>query len=235
VLPLLIWSIYYLFKKRDNRIPGLVLLAASIPVFGVTYPLVLWSDVAEPHWPGVGYMTLFAAAAALVVDRARAKAVAKVAVGFGCFVLFALHIAVGTPVLPVFLPEDTYRPEYDLGNELRGWPEVAETIRAIDDDDMPVLSGFYTQCSQLAFALNRPEDPEVRCVSPEVDDFDIWHGKFVLPEKGAIFVTDNRFDHNPEDLVPGARVRGSPIVVEITRGGRWVRRFKIQTLIPSTM
>jgi hypothetical protein len=48
-------------------------------------------------------------------------------------------------------------------------------------------------------------------------------------------VTDNRFDHNPEDLVPGARVRGSPIVVEITRGGRWVRRFKIQTLIPSTM
>jgi hypothetical protein len=235
VLPLLVWSIFYLLKKQDNRVPGWVLLAASLPVFGVTYPLVLWSDVAEPHWPGVGYMPLFAAAAGLVVDRARATSVAKVAVGFGCVVVVALHLAVGTPLLPVLLPEESYRPEYDLGNELRGWPEVAETIRAIDNDGMPVVSGFYTQCSQLTFALNRPGDPEVRCVSPEIDDFDMWHGTFVLPPKGAIFVTDNRFDHNPEELVSGARIRGSPLVVEITRGGRWVRRFKIYTLIPSTM
>ncbi len=234
VLPLLVWSIFYLLKKRDNRISTLVLLAASIPVFAVTYPLVLWSDVAEPHWPGVGYMPLFAAAAALVADRARARAMAKVAVGLGCVVLVALHIAVATPLLPVAMSEDSYRPEYDLGNELRGWPEVAEAIRAMNDNNLPVISGFYTQCSQLAFALHRPGDPEVRCASPETDDFDIWHGAFVLPEEGALFVTDNRFDHDPKELVPGARVRGSPVVVEITRGGRWVRRFKLYTLVPSS-
>jgi hypothetical protein len=234
ILPILVWSVLHLLKKQRNRVTSLVLLAASMPVLGVTYFLVLWSDVAEPHWPGVGYMPLFAAGAGLVADKVRAKAIAKVAVGFGCLVLVGLHIAVGTPLLPAFLPSDSYRPEYDLGNELRGWPEVAKTIRSIDKNRAPVLGAFYTQCSQLTFALSRPEDPVVRCVSPEIDDFDIWHGPFVLPEQGAIFVTDNRFDHDPEDLVAGARVRGSPIVVEITRGGRWVRRFRLYTLIPTS-
>ncbi len=234
VLPLLVWSALDLLKKQDDRISGLVLLATSMPVLGITYLLGLWSEVAEPHWPGVGYMPLFAAAAGLVMDKMRARTIAKVAVGFGCLVLVALHIAVGTSLLPALLPSDNYRPEYDLGNELRGWPEVAKTIRAVNEDNVPVLGAFYTQCSQLAFALSRPEDPVVRCVSPEIDDFDIWHGPFVLPEQGAIFVTDNRFDHHPEELVSGARARGSPIVVEISRGGRWVRRFKLYTLIPAS-
>jgi hypothetical protein len=42
-----------------------------------------------------------------------------------------------------------------------------------------------------------------------------------------LFVTDNRFDHDPLVLVPGSATRGPPIVFEIERAGRWVRRFLI--------
>ena len=53
------------------------------------------------------------------------------------------------------------------------------------------------------------------------------HLELEIGAEGAFFVTDNRFDHGPLDLVPGARIVGSPLVLEITRGGRWVRRFQI--------
>ena len=89
-----------------------------------------------------------------------------------------------------------------------------------------MLAAFYTQCAQLSFALSRPKDPPVRCVSKAIDDFDIWHGPFELTEGGAFFVTDNRFDHDVGDLLPDA-VQGPPLTVEITRAGQWVRRFRI--------
>ncbi|MCP4677271.1 MAG: glycosyltransferase family 39 protein [Deltaproteobacteria bacterium] len=230
-LPLLVWAAVYFWKNRSDHPQSRVLLAASFPALCATYLLVLWSKVAEPHWPAAGYLPLFAAAGGLIVKtERRAKMLARVAIGFGLVGLVTLHIVVLTPLVPMLAPKDNYYPEYDLANELRGWPEVADTIRAINPNNRQVLAAFYTQCSQLEFVLSRPDDPEVRCVSPEVDDFDIWYGDFVLPDQGALFVTDNRFNHDPEKLIPGAKANGPPINLEITRGGRQVRQFRIFSL-----
>ncbi len=230
-LPVLVWAAVHLWKNRHDHPQSLVLLAASLPALCVTYLLVLWSSVAEPHWPAAGYLPLFAAAGGLIVKiEGRVKTLARVAIGLGLVGLLTLHIVVLTPMVPILAPKDNYHPEYDLANELRGWPEVADTIRAINPDNRQVLAAFYTQCAQLAFVLSKPGDPQVRCVSEEVDDFDIWYGDFILPDQGALFVTDNRFDHDPEKLIPGAKATGSPINLEITRGGHPVRRFMIQFL-----
>jgi len=215
------------FEVRDA-----LLLAASLPTVGLTYLLVTWSRVAEPHWPAVGYLPLFPLAAGFVASsEPRAGSLTKCAVGFGAVVFVALHLLVLTPLAPMLVPDTVYEPKYDLANELRGWPEVADAVRALNPDGKPVIAAFYTQCSQLTFQLSRPGDPQVRCVSEGVDDFDLWHGSFSLPKEGAIFVTDNRFDHQIDELVPNAEPRGR-VIVSIERARRPVRRFEIIELRP---
>ena len=204
-----------------------LILSAALPVLALTYLLALWSDVAEPHWPAPGYLALYPAAAALVhLGSGGALRLFRIALSLGIAVYIIMLLLVVTPALPVLSPEESYQPKYDLANELRGWPEVAEAIRAVDRDRRPVVAAFYTQCAQLTFALNRPEDPPVRCISKERDDFDIWYEPFELPEKGALFVTDNRFDHDVEALLPGVEV-GATISVDIRRADVPVRRFRI--------
>jgi hypothetical protein len=228
MLPLFAWACIRIFKNRAQNTDRLSLLFASLPALALTYVLALWSRVAEPHWPAVGYIPLFAAASGLIIElEGKARVLARYAVVFGLGLLLLANVLVLTPILPMLSPKDSYRPEYDLGNELRGWAEVAETLRQIDTDSKPVIAAFYTQCSQLKFALSKADDPEVQCVSPNTDDFDFWDGRFALPETGAFFVTDNRFEHDPEKMVHGAVVAEPVTILEITRGGRWVRRFKI--------
>jgi hypothetical protein len=172
-------------------------------------------------------------AAAGLVARSEGwpQRLARYAVVLGVVVLLAAHAIVLSSLVPRVSGE-SYRPELDLANELRGWTELAETIRALDRDGRPVLAAFYTQCAQLELALSEPGDPPVRCVSEETDDFDLWYGGFHLGPEGAWFVSDNRFDHDPLELVPGSHAVGSPLVLEIERGGRWVRRFEIHELRP---
>ena len=187
------------------------------------------------HWPAPAYLPLLVAAAGLVAreDDGRARRVGRWAVGYGVVALVALQLLVLTPLLPR-LAGQGYEPRYDLANELRGWPEVAETLRRLDPAGRPVIGAFYTVCAQLSFAVDRPDDPPVRCATPEVDDFDLWHGPIELDARGALFVTDNRFDHDPGAVVPGYGPRAAPLVVELRRGGRWVRRFEIYDLVPRT-
>jgi hypothetical protein len=232
-LPLLLLGARAAWRDRDRHPGGALLLAAALPALLVTALLASWSRVAEPHWTAPGWLALVVAAAGMVSRGGGAiRRAAKVAVGFGAFALVALHVAVRSPLLPALLPEDLYEPKYDLANELRGWPAVAAAVRELEPAGRPVLAGFYTQCAQLSFALSRPGDPEVRCVSKNVDDFDLWHGPFVLPPGGAWFVDDNRFGHDPEALVPGAVALPPERIVEIRRGGRVVRRFTIRALVP---
>jgi len=117
-----------------------------------------------------------------------------------------------------------------LGNELRGWPEVAAAVRELNPEGKPVVAAFYTQCSQLFFVLSEKGDPPVRCISPETDDFDIWYPDFKPPASGVIFVTDNRFDFDPKKLLPDFEPVEKPRTVEIQRGGIPVREFEIWSL-----
>lgn len=236
MLVLFVLAIRDAFRRRADAgelaAADRVLLAASLPTLGLTYLLGLWSEAAEPHWPAVGYLPLFPLAARLVADGTpRVTSLARWALRFGVVVFASLHLLVLTPLLPALMPSSKYDPRHDLANELRGWPEVAEAVRGIHRDQQPVLAAFYTQCSQLVFQLSRPGDPQVRCISPETDDFDLWYGSFRLPPEGALFVTDNRFEHDVETLLPGAE-QGARLTVEIGRADRTVRRFEILEVSP---
>jgi hypothetical protein len=178
-------------------------------------------------------MPLFAAAGGLIVEvEGRAVKLAKYALGYGLVVLLALHVVILTPLLPMASTKEAYRREYDLGNELRGWPEVAKAIRELNPDRKPVVAAFYTQCSQLYFALSKEGDAPVRCISEETDDFDLWYPEFEPPLSGIIFVTDNRFDFNYSRLLPDFEPMAQPRIVEIFRAGVSVREFKILSLAP---
>jgi hypothetical protein len=105
-------------------------------------------------------------------------------------------------------------------------------IRSLVPDGGVVTAGFYTQCSQLLFALHRPSDPKVRCLSKEMDDFDIWSGPIEI-RTPFLFVDDNRFDHDVTQLVQSGTVT-STATLEITRGGRRARIFRFQVVTVDT-
>ena len=129
-----------------------------------------------------------------LVRRTRAKRVLVVASG-GCTALTLVH---REPELEVTAYDFA---EAQLAQVRDKQAAVARgDLRALNREGRPVVAAFYTQCSQLAFALSRPEDPPVRCISEQTDDFDLWRGPFALPETGAFFVSDNRFDHDIEAL-----------------------------------
>ena len=238
VLVLFAVAIRRALTRRDRTSPRAraerLLMILSASVLAPAYLLVLWSKTAEPHWPAAGYLPLFPLTAFAIAELireggTRIKGLYRWAVGVGVAVLVIAHIAVLTPVVPLLTPAGDYEPKYDLSNELRGFPAVAATIRRIDSQQRPVTAAFYTLCSQLAFHLSRPDDPRVRCVSPALDDFDLWYGPFTLDERGALFVTDNRFDHDPKALFPDGTVTDINIV-PIFRAGIEVRRFSIYTV-----
>ncbi len=211
-----------------------VLLAVSLPTLAAGYLLVLWSPVAEPHWPAVGYLPLLIAAAGAVADGGRRlRTAAKWAIGLGAAALAALHLLVSTPLLPALTPAESYEPRYDLANELRGWQETAAAIRDIDPRPSVVVAAHYTLCAQLERVLWRPDDPPVRCVTDEIDDFDFWYEPLGDPPPGSWLVIDNRFEHEAEGVFGGAARAGRGIDVIVERGGRAVRRFELVELVPT--
>lgn len=232
MLPVLLLAGYRIWTDRRAHPERLVLIAASLPALILTYFLALWSRVAEPHWPAVAYLPLFVGAG-IVARESGGKfwRVAKYAIGYGALVFAVVNVLVLTPLWPRF-GGDGYKPEYDLGNELRGFPELREAILELNPDGRAIVAGFYTICSQLEFVFSEEGDPATRCLSPEKDDFDIWYPEYELPEEGALFVTDNRFEHDPAQLIDNVTVLRPPVTIEITRGGRWVRRFRIYDIKP---
>ena len=220
------------YRRDDAGQEYQLLLAASLPVLAVTYFLGLWSDVAEPHWPAPGYLALYPAASALIgVGQPAALRLYRIALSLGIAIYLIMLTLVLTPLLPIISPPSSYEPKYDLANELRGWSEVAEMIRRVRPKERPVIAAHYTQCAQLAFVLSRPSDPVVRCISKETDDFDLWDGPFSMTAAGALFVTDNRFNHDVGGLLQNVDAVSS-VTVEIQRNGVLARRFVLTEMRP---
>ncbi|MBW2278423.1 MAG: glycosyltransferase family 39 protein, partial [Deltaproteobacteria bacterium] len=110
-LVLFVWGGLAIWKQRKARPAPMVLIAASIPALAATYLLILWSDVAEPHWPAPGYLPLVVAAAGLLASREGwPRRLARCAVGLGVVVLLVAHVLVLSPLLPR-LSGESYRPE----------------------------------------------------------------------------------------------------------------------------
>lgn len=187
--------------------------------------LGLWSRVAEPHWTVTALLPLVVGVGLAADDEVaatpRARRVWRAAIGWAVVAALVLHVLVLTPLLPRLLPDALYDARGDLANELHGWDEVARAIRRARRPGELVAADHYTACAQLEVALGR--DARVLCLTAETDDWDLW-GRGRLPVGArALFVADPRSPGPPAGAALATEV-------DIRRGGRLVRRFRIYHL-----
>ncbi|MBI2895250.1 MAG: glycosyltransferase family 39 protein [Deltaproteobacteria bacterium] len=196
------------------RLPAQGALAGAVAI-------CLVSRVAEPHWTATAILPL-AIGLGIASDTPGflGRGLARAAVIWSAGALVVLHLYVLTPLAPLSLPAGAYDPKVDIANELHGWPAVARAVRRARRPGDLVAAGHYTMCAQLEVSLG---DPNVRCMTGEVDDWDLW-GRGRLPDRApTIFVSDERYPTVPR----GARLVD---VVRVRRGGREVRAFRLWRL-----
>lgn len=226
-----LFALIWLWRRRGDA-ESHVLLAFAAPTLGFTWLLCALSPVAEPHWPAQGYLTLAVALGGACFQEAgrplRLRAWTWAAAIWLVVVLLVLHLAVWTPLLQVVLGA-RYEPRYDLTNELHGWPEVARTVLEARRLDEPVAGSHYTICSQLRFSLDAVAGPgtlRVVCLSPEVDDFDLWGDGSTTGVGSVLYLEDDRFGTPVGEVFPDRRVRAVDRV-DLVRHGRVVRSFRL--------
>jgi len=234
--------------RGRGALPARALLVVAAPLVLAATVLILIVPGAEPHWPLPGYLPLILwLAARLGAWRARrwVRGLAAAAVVFAGLAGLALHLHVLTD-LGVRLMPASYQPRYDLSNELRGWPAVADAVAASlrpTGGELAVLASsggsakrelvagcHYTTCAQLTFAARRRF--EVVCPSPRVDQFDLEPGGDGSARVGVdlLYVLDERFPFDADLLYQCRRVERLREVA-IHRAGRLVRRFLLERCV----
>jgi 4-amino-4-deoxy-L-arabinose transferase-like glycosyltransferase len=227
-----VWALGRLWRLRERPEAHFLLCFSAIPL-AFTYLLCLLSPAAEPHWPAQGYLALAVGLGGLLAEgegvTGRARGWTLFAVGWAGVIFVALHLVVFTNILPMALGRDRYQARFDLTNELFGWPDVARALRSGGREGEPVAGSHYIICSQIVFALDEismSDAPRVLCISPEVDDFDLWDRGRAEGEESILYVEDDRFGTPTSEVFPewNAEVVG---VVRLRRGLWEVRSFRL--------
>jgi hypothetical protein len=216
------------WRGRRDAIGRLLLASVVVPLVALV-PLCLWSRVAEPHWIAPALLGLVPAAAR--AHRAPSRRLVGAAAALGGAMVAAVHAWVLVPAA-VRLAPASYDARLDLSNELQGWPQVVDAVRAeaqlpgAERGDVVVVGPHWVICAQLEAAL-RGSVP-VGCDTPVTDDFDTWWPR--ARWRGAdvlVWVSDERF--GPPPATPAyVEVRRRP--VPIVRDGRTVRTFTVTLL-----
>lgn len=220
-----------LFRGRRSDMVSAMLFTCSV-VTGLPLALLcLWSRVAEPHWFAPTYL-------ALAVQVGRAEIVgprlARGSLITGvCVVAFA-WLWIRTPLAPRWLGE-SYRPRYDIANDLYAWGPGTELIDSViarnsgaELEGLVVVGPHWTICAQAQAHLGRRV--RVGCNGPRRDDFDAWLPRDHWADvRHVIYVHDSRFRIEPERDLPGRVVRGV-FQIEVVRGGRVVRTIWVTHL-----
>ena len=224
-------------RQRPRPYSARILLWTTVGLLVPGYLLILVVPSAEPHWPMTGYLPLLLVLAVLLPGWClvpRRRLLVHLAAGFSALVALALHLHVMTDLgVRVLHAAGTYEPRYDLGNELRGWPEVADAVHqaiiSSGSRPMNVLAAgcHYTSCAQLAFAAAGRFN--VICPSPRVDQFDFGPDGDGSDLRGSelIYVRDPRFPFDVDQLYRCNRTREAGLV-RILRAGILAREFKLQ-------
>jgi Dolichyl-phosphate-mannose-protein mannosyltransferase len=220
-----------LYKERaGDAVSRLLWLSFVVPAV----PLVLlsiWSRVAEPHWVAPAYLPL-----ALHFARSPriGRRLSAACVATGIAVAALAWVWVKTP-LPMKVLGAAYQPRYDLANDLYAWAPGGRMMEhtvaraTIESRRMPVVIGpHWIVCAQLE-ALFGGRVP-VGCNEPRPDDFDRWLPRPTwLGAKSVLYVSDSRFDRDPEKELPDHAVR-SVSKVDVRRGGIVVRTIWVTHL-----
>lgn len=237
--PFFLIAVYWLARglwsaRREGPVFRLLWLATIVPAIPLAL-LCLWSKVAEPHWLAPAYLglALYFGLVGLPMPKLKVACVAS-----GLFVAALAYAWVKTP-LPLRLLGSSYRPRYDLANDLYAWGPgrqlLSQAVRQaiLDSQQLPVVVGpHWTVCAQVHAALGHAVP--VGCNSPMRDDFDDWlpRSKW-LSAPVILFVTDDRFPAAETGEFPNRSVRGVSRT-EVMRDGRAVRSIRITRLDKSS-
>ncbi len=230
-LGLLLWGVY---RGAGRAVEGerryALLTAFSLPTLLFFYIACAWTNESEPHWPAFGYLTAIVTTVSLLVEgyyrfepkrfaRFQKTAVAATLLAGFTFLLFYIHVFY--PILPI-------KPKYDIVNELKGWDEVGNVVKAeyekLEKNGVEsfALAQHWVMCSQIMFATK--DTVPVSCINGRADQFDFWDDEQSLMGKTAIFVSDTRFKEPPDTLYTFTETEAIK-EIPIFRGGKEVRRF----------
>ncbi|MCC6752327.1 MAG: glycosyltransferase family 39 protein [Deltaproteobacteria bacterium] len=222
-------------RRREPSLRPLAAVAAPLSLVGLL--LIGLVPNAEPHWPAPGYLPLLGAAGTLLPGwlRARPRLRPWVCGGLALSMLLGvlLHLHLLTDLGVRAMPA-SYRPRYDLSNELHGWPHLSERVarqvalHAPSSARLAQVAGcHYTVCAQLRFWSRGRYS--VVCPSPRLDAFDFFPGGDGSSLRGVdlLYLRDERFPYEASELYRCKRTKLLE-VLPVVRGGRTVRRFELQ-------
>jgi hypothetical protein len=228
-----------LCKTRHQDLLATLLSNAFLAPLALLVPLCLWSRVAEPHWVAPAMLTLPLHYARSVTGGGLAlpRRLGALALGFSAAVSLFVYAWVLIPGLAAIVPASAYNGTTDISNELYGWPDVFDAVRALRQEhrqeapglgDLVVVGPHWVVCAQLETALG-PLLP-VGCASREPADFAYWNP----PQRWRsadllVFVRDNRFADDARQRFPD-RTRIDARSLEVRRGGRLARSFTLEVL-----
>jgi hypothetical protein len=218
-----------LWREREDPVKRLLFVASVVPAVPLT-ALCVWSRVAEPHWLGPAYLSLAVALPLLSPVR---RWIARSAVAIGVVAPVAAFVLVSTPLVPE-LSGKSYRPRYDLVNDLYAWqagvPLVRNEVEQVRSEGYApyVVGPHWTVCAQLHAALGA--GVPVGCRTKAGDDFASWFpAREWMDAPVLLYVTDDRFPESAAVEFPHrdvARIQSA----QIYRGGRVVRTIRVARL-----
>jgi dolichyl-phosphate-mannose-protein mannosyltransferase len=225
------WALWFGIREGlvRGREPYRFLTAFAVPVLGF-YALLSLQGKIQANWPAAAYPSLGLVAAGALVERARRLDPAGRR-RQRAWIVAAGGMALGISLLGHATDRIGLPPELDPTTRLRGWEELGARVSAVRrqmpaPDRTFLVSDRYQIASELAFyAEGRPATYNVN-LGRRLNQYDFWEGPDSRRGWDAIFVQEGTggLDHRVAEAFE--RTEG-PILVEVRRGDRAVRRFTL--------
>jgi len=216
------------FREKDER--SLFLFTMAAPYLLVWSLACMLSPTGKPHWPSMGYITLFCALPWFWKEKwVQGRWWMKL---MGPIPLIALSSAFTLLILTqsVYPVIKMTPPRLDLTNDLYGWPETGKVVQAEYErlsKDQPTI--LITRRLNMAAPLRfyTPGNIPVYSISGVNEQYDIWgRGTLENHPKGGngVYVADSRFTPGKLERFGFKRAEALP-PINVVRAGRVVKQF----------
>jgi len=215
------------FKEKDEK--ALFLLTMAVPYLLVFSIAVALSPTGKPHWPAIGYTTLFCALPWFWDKKWRTG-------GWWTKILHpAPVIVLSSAITLLILTQSIYpimkmEPHLDVTNELYGWPEAGRQIQVeYDRLSKEKATVVFTRRLNMAapVCFYTPNHIPAYSITAVNEQYDIWgRGTLASIPRGAngIYVADSRYTPGNVKQYGFKRAEALP-PIEVIRAGKVVRRF----------
>ncbi|MFH1784683.1 MAG: glycosyltransferase family 39 protein [bacterium] len=203
------WNIRYLFYTSFP----VVLLFAMVSFFSPSF---------KPHWPAFGYIGSFIAAAVGIKASRKMKKT------------FIINIFIYSALLAILIVHSFYLilpidPKQDITNDLYGWKELGEEIKALQQESSRetfLLAERYQTGAPLSFASLE----EVWVLHPtRKTGYQFWQREEAVAGKDALYFTHSRYFTPPDEIYKFGELKWKK-EIPVYRNGKAVRMFYIYYL-----